>query len=88
MYQKRINYDNVIFYFFKILFIYYYMGREGETERNINVWLPLAHPSLGTWPATQAYAQTGNGASDLLLCSPSFNPLSYTSQGKITSFSK
>ena len=29
-------------------------GREKERERNMNVWLPLAHPLLGTWPATQA----------------------------------
>ena len=27
---------------------------EGERERNINVRLPLAHPLLDTWPATQA----------------------------------
>ena len=35
-------------------------GREIERERNINVWLPLTHPSLGTWPTTQACALTGN----------------------------
>ena len=34
-------------------------GKEKERERNINVWLPLAHPLLGTWPATQACALTG-----------------------------
>ena len=28
-------------------------------ERNINVWLPLAQPLLGTWPATQACALLG-----------------------------
>ena len=28
-------------------------GKEKERERNINVWLPLMHPKLGTWPATQ-----------------------------------
>ena len=27
-------------------------GREKERERNINVWLPLMHTLLGTWPAT------------------------------------
>ena len=31
-----------------------------ERERNINVWLPLIHPPLGAWPATQACALTGN----------------------------
>ena len=34
--------------------------REKERERNINVWLPLMGPLLGTWLATQAYALTGN----------------------------
>ena len=37
--------------FLKILFIYLFLeggeGREKERERNINVWLPLAHPLLG-----------------------------------------
>ena len=27
-------------------------GREKKRERNINVWLPLVHPPLGTWPTT------------------------------------
>ena len=42
--------------FLKILFIYISReeGREKERETNINVWLPLAHPILGAWPATQA----------------------------------
>ena len=31
--------------------------REKERERNID-WLPLAHPFLGTWPATKACALT------------------------------
>ena len=47
-------------------------GREKERERNINMWLPLTWPPLGTWPTTQACALTGNGAGDLLvhsLCS-------------------
>ena len=40
-------------------FIYLFLergeGREKE-KRHINVWLPLAHPLLGTWPTTQAWA--------------------------------
>ena len=28
--------------------------REGERERNIDVWLARMHSQLGTWPATQA----------------------------------
>ena len=34
--------------------------RERERERNISVWLLLMEPLLGTWPATQACALTGN----------------------------
>ena len=60
--------------------------REGEMERKINVqeicWLPLAHPPLGTWPATQACALTGNRTSDLSVCRLALNPLSHTSQGE------
>ena len=35
-------------------------GWEKKRERNINVWLPLVCPLLGTWHATQAYALNGN----------------------------
>ena len=35
-------------------------GKEKERERNISVWLPVICPLLGTWPATQACALTGN----------------------------
>ena len=45
-------------------FIYLFVERgerrEKERNRNINVWLPLTHPQLGSWPATQACAMTGN----------------------------
>ena len=37
-------------------FIFLERGRVKERERNINVWLSLARPLLGTWPATQACA--------------------------------
>ena len=41
--------------FFKKYFIYLLLERrewrEKERERNINVWLPLVHPLLGTRPA-------------------------------------
>ena len=49
-------------------------------EKNINVWLPLPCPLLGTWPATQACALIGNRISGHLLRSLVLNPLS---QGKI-----
>ena len=48
--------------FFKIfyLLIFRQRGREKERKRNINVWLLLARPLLGTSPETQACALTGN----------------------------
>ena len=66
-------------------FIYLFLergeGREKERERNINVWLSLMGPPLGTWSATQARALNGNQTGDLLLRRPALNPLSHTSQG-------
>ena len=41
--------------------------REGERERNINVWLPLMRPLLGIPPVTQACALTGSGTRDPLV---------------------
>ena len=71
--------------FFKKDFIYLILdrgeGREKERERNINVWLPLSCPLLGTWPTTQTCAQTGNQTGNPLVCRPALNPLSHTSQG-------
>ena len=46
--------------------------------------LPLRHPQLGTWPATQVCALTGNQTCDLLVHRPTLNPLSHTSQGRVT----
>ena len=62
---------------------------EKEREGNIDVgeryinWVPLTHPQLGTWPATQAYALTDNQTSNLWVHRPTLNPLSHTSQGLI-----
>ena len=56
-------------------------GREKERERNIHVWLPLLRPLLGTWPATQACALTGNRTADPLVHRLVLSPLSHTSQG-------
>ena len=54
--------------FLKKDFIYLFLegggGREKKRERNINVWLPLTRPLLGTWSATQACALTGNQTGD------------------------
>ena len=55
-----------LFFFLKD-FIYLFLERgerrKNERHRNINVWLPLACPQLGTWPATQACALTRNQTS-------------------------
>ena len=45
-------------------------GKEKERERNINVWLPLMCPLLGTWPTTQACGPTGNQTGNPLIHSP------------------
>ena len=67
-------------------FIYFFLdgeeGRETEREGNINVWLPLMHPLLGTWPETQACALTGNQTGNPLVSKLALNPLSHTNQGK------
>ena len=65
----------------KILFIFRERGREGERERNINVWLPPTHPPLGTQPETQARALTGKGTTSLEARRPALNPLSHANQG-------
>ena len=48
--------------------------------------LPLAHPQLGTWPATQPCALTGNQPRDLSVGRMVLNPQSHTSQGFFWSF--
>ena len=74
-------------FFKKVLFINFQRGEERERERNINVWLPLMCHQLGTWPATQVCALTGNQTGDSLAQRPVLNPLSRTSQGwKLVSF--
>ena len=60
---------------------------EKESERNINVWLPLTCPWLETWPRTQECALTGNRTSDPLVFRMAPNPLSHTNQGEKLIFS-
>ena len=45
------------------------------------MWLSLVHPLLGTWPATQACALTGDQTGNPLLHRLVLNPLTYTSHG-------
>ena len=70
------------FWFFQILFIFY-RGDGREREGNINVWLPLTCPLLGTWPATQACARSRNWNCDPLVCKRVLSPLSHTSHGSL-----
>ena len=76
--------------FFKINFFFYrfYLFildtgelREEKKEQNINVWLRLTSPLLGTWPTIHACALSGNHTSDPLVHRPALNPLSHASQG-------
>ena len=82
--------QNFFSFFFKSLFIYFQREGKGrrEKKRNIHVWLPFTHPLLGTWPATQACALTGNQTSDPVVYRPVLNPLSYTSQGTKISYTR
>ena len=75
----------VLFYFIYFFRFYLFIdrgeGREKERERNINVWLPLMRPLLGTWPTTQACVLTENWTRNPLVRSLALNPLGHTSQG-------
>ena len=75
---------------FIFLRFYLFLDREErrKRERNSKVWLPLAHPHLGTWPANRACALTGNQTSDPVVHGPAFNPLSHTSQSHFGFFTK
>ena len=59
-----------LFFFLIYLFLERKEGKEKVRERNINVWLPLVHTLLGTWPSTQACALTENQTGHPLVCSP------------------
>ena len=64
------------------LFIFREGGREEQEGEKRQCAVASHAPLLGTWPATQACALTGNRTSDLLVCRPVLNPLSHTSQGQ------
>ena len=69
-----------------LFYLFLEKGREKKRERNINVWLPLMHPLLGTCPTTQACALTGNQTSDPLFHKPALSPLNHTSQDIMLKF--
>ena len=54
-------------------------------ERYIHL-LPLARFQLGTWPATQACALTGNRTVNFLVCGLALNPLSHANHGSMYYF--
>ena len=58
------------------------MKRIVDVQRETAIgWLPLARLQLGTWPATQAHALTGNRTGKLSVCGTMPIPLSHTNQG-------
>ena len=85
LHARSYNFFVFVFKDFVYLFLERGDGREKERERNISRLLTLVRPLLGTWPATQACALTGNRTSDPLVSSLALNPLNYTSQGEKTS---
>ena len=88
MREPRVAEELFLILFLKILFIYLFLekGREKERERNINVWLPLAHSPLRTWPVTQACVLTENPNSNLWVHRLALSPLSHLSQGTRRAF--
>ena len=80
MYVLFKYYKGILFYLIFLNFTYLSLEGKGR-ERNTNVWLPLACPSLGTWPITHACDLTRNRTSNSLLHRPALNPLSHTIQG-------
>ena len=81
---REVMISPAFFFFFKD-FIYLPSEREErrekKRERNIIVWLPFVCSQLGTWPATQACALTGNQTGNPSICRLALRPLSHTSQG-------
>ena len=62
-----------------ILFLERGEMKEKKGEKYQINGLPLTCPPLGTWPATQACAPTGNQTENLSVCRPGLNPPSHAS---------
>ena len=67
--------------FKEFIYLFGERGREGERERNINVWLPLPWTPLGASATTQACALTGNRTLCHCRLQPTLNPRSATRKG-------
>ena len=58
--------DYILLFLKDFLNLFLERGEGREKEGKINVWLPLTHLLLGTWPTTQECALTGNQTGDPL----------------------
>ena len=74
-----IKYKELTFFLRFYLFLEKGEGKEREKHQCV---VASYMPPMGTWPATQACALTGNQTCNPLLHRPILNPLSYNSQGK------
>ena len=74
-------YKLYMFLIFKRFYLFLEIGERRKRGRETLTCSCLLHAPLGTWPATQACALTGNRTGDPLVHRPTLNPLSYTSQG-------
>ena len=66
--QGKIIFILFYFYIFKDFYLFIFREREWRETSMCEIYinqLPLAHPQLGTWPATQACALTSNRTSYL-----------------------
>ena len=79
-----------IFPFLKKEFIYVFPERKERRDKEgekCQCVVASHMPQLGTWPATQAHAPTGNRTRDPLVCKLALSPLSHTSQGPMGVYS-
>ena len=70
------------FIFKDFMYLFLEKGKGREKDRSMNVWLPVARPSLGTWPAIQTYVLTGSRIGDPLVLRLALSPLSHARQGQ------
>ena len=73
---------NVLIFFKDLCIHFRQRRRKGEREGEKHQCVVASYALLlGTWPATQACALTGNQTGDPLVLRTMLNPLSHTSQG-------